>query len=367
MSLHLRLLALTVTGACLLVPRLEDLANLDDTTSVAAVDFQLSRDPVDREISSFTRDIRASLAARDYDALEAIAQNARETKARFGTGVWKLFRFYSAMPLSLNAADAAWNERIQVIRDWQAAKPNSPTASIALVEVYTGFARKMGIAASKALNPTNAKIFYRERLETALGVLENSRERCENDPHYWRAAHAIAAELKWPASRLDEIYNRVVAIEPEYWSNDFDRLGKFLARSQRETKSVEALVKADRCSAEIYARLAWEVNKVSGSFLEGMSFDWRRVQAGYRALTLRYPTSTGLLSQYCVMACRARDKDAARKCFVKLAGRADLSAFGSPREYERQLRWANWYPTNQDSEIKGQKSGDLGQAVAILQ
>lgn len=366
MSLHLRLLALTVTGACLLVPRLDDLTNLDDTTSVAAVDFQVTRDPVDREIISFSRDIRAALTARDYDTLEAVAQKARESKERFGTGVWKLYRFYSTMPLSLNAPDSAWQERIQVIRDWQAAKPNSPTASIALIEVYTAFARKMGVAASKALNPTNAKIFHRERLETALGALENSRALCENEPHYWRAAHAVAAELKWPASRLDEIYNRVVALEPEYWSNDFDRLGKFLARSQRETNSVEALAEADRCSAEIYARLAWEVNKVSGSFLGGTSFDWSRVQSGYRALTQRYPASTGLLSQYCVMACRARDKDAARKCFVKLAGRADLSVFGSPREYDRMLRWVTW-SAGQKSEIKGQKSGDLGQAVAILQ
>ena len=363
MSLQLRLLALTVTGACLLVPRLDDLINLDDTTSVTSVDFQLTRDPVEREIRSFTRDIHAALAAHDYDTLESVAQNARETKARFGTGVWKLYRFYEAMPLSLNAPDSAWNERIQAIRDWQKAKPKSCAASISLVEVYAGFARKMGVTASKALNPTNAKIFHRERLETALGVLENARELCESDPHYWRAAHAIAAELKWPASRLEEIYNRVVALEPEYWSNDFDRLGKFLARTQREAKSVEALAEADHCSAEIYARLAWEVSKVSNSFLQGMSFDWNRVQTGYRALIQRYPTSTGLLSQYCVMACRARDKDAARKCFVKLAGRADLSVFGSTREYERQLRWANWYPAG----ARGQKPGDLGQTVAILQ
>ncbi len=340
MHLHLRLLTIATAGVCLIGPRMDEFSALHQDEGATEVDFCAMRDPVDREIKSFNRDINAMLATRDFDGLESLAKEMRESKAHFGNGMWKSYLYYASMPPSVGAPDSAWEKRLQQIDAWREAKPGSVTPAIALAEVYTGYARKVGIT-RQAPGKADPRTVHRERLEMALRALEDGHAAGEKDPHYWRCAHAIAAGLGWSADRLDEIYARVVALEPEYWSNDFDRMAEVLARKVGGTKAVEALAAADRCSAEIYARLAWEVNKVSGSFIEGSSFDWSRVQAGYHALTQRYPGSTGLLSQYCVMACRSRDKEAARKCFAKLGSRADLSVFGSPREYERQLRWAS--------------------------
>ena len=144
---------------------------------------------------------------------------------------------------------------------------------------------------------------------------------------------------------MNNLYKQAAALEPHYWSNDIARISALLARSGGEPEAVEAVAAAasaaaDEYGEEIYARAAWEVNEASGNFLEGMAFDWPRVQAGYRALLQRHPHSTDLLSQYCILACRARDKEAASRCFAKLGGKADLRAFKSTRGYERHLRWA---------------------------
>jgi hypothetical protein len=347
MNRRARLLTTAFVAAGLIA---SETCNPERTEGVVAQpvpEFQAFRDPIEREPARHGRETLLLLAARDYDGLEARARAAREEKQRFADGTWKLHRFYTALAPAENAPEAAWEHRLSELKAWVAARPSSLTGAIALAEVYNDYAWKTRSTDAKAQAQSVNQITFRERMESALQVLENARALGVTDPHYWRVAHSVAVGLNWPASSLENIHEQAVALEPEYWSNDIARLAVLLARGD-DSADLEPFVAqiaaaAAHCSSEeTYARIAWEVSQLSGNSLEETAFDWPRVQAGYRALLKRFPTSTGLLSQYCVLACRARDKAAARRCFVKLGGRADLHAFGTHRDYMRDFRWANW-------------------------
>jgi hypothetical protein len=347
MQLRTRLLinALVALGAVSLWTDEED--QYDCGLSFEAVDFQVGQRPLERQTAGYRHYVLSLLSEREYDGLDQSAEHARAEKQRFANGLWKLHQFYSAFPLSESDPDAAWEARLAEIRAWQTSRPQSPAAAIALAEVYTAYAWKAR-GAENTGEPTSPRaLLSRERLEAGLAVLEDARPIAAGDPHYWRAAHGIAAGLGWSAAELNDLYTQATAIDPHYWSNDIAKISALLARHGADPESVEsfaasASAAADEYGAEIYARAAWEVSDASGNILCETPFDWTRVQAGYRALLEKHPNSTDLLSQYCVLACRARDKAAARKCFVKLAGRADLAAFKTPRGYERHLRWASW-------------------------
>jgi hypothetical protein len=344
MNLTARLSITVLAVAGLIVSETSDPEGLNDEALAEDVHFQSFRDPGEREALRYAREAVALLKAGDFDALEAQARRAREEKLRFANGAWQLSRFYSAMTLADSDPDSAWQERLDLLDAWLRVHPSSLTASIARAEACAAYAWKARSAGGAGEISEENALQFRERLETALHILENARSLGVNDPHYWRVAHAVAVGLDWPAANLEEIHKQALALEPEYWSNDVARLSMLLARSDRATDSFPAAIAkaAAGCNEEMYARIAWEVNQLCGSFLEATPFDWDRVEAGYRALLRRHPGSTDLLSQYCVLACRARDKDAARRCFARLAGKADLHAFGTPREYYRSLRWANW-------------------------
>ena len=342
-TLRIRLLiyALVAVGAS--APWADDEPADSCGLSFDTVQFEVCRNPLDRETASYRRDMVALLAAREYDALEEHAAVALKEKQRFANGLWKLHQFYTAFALADADPDSAWEARLDQLREWQTARRASATASIALAEVYTAYAWKAPADQSDSANEGP----FRDRLEAGLTVLEDARALGIRDPHYWRAAHAIAAGLDWSTEELNDLYKKAAALEPHYWSNDIARISSLLARNGGDPQTVEAVAAtasaaADEYGDEIYARAAWAVNEVSGSFLQGTAFDWERVQAGYRTLLQRHPDSTDLLSQYCILACRAHDKAAARKCFSKLGGKADLRAFKSARGYERHLRWANW-------------------------
>jgi hypothetical protein len=346
MNLRARLLvtALATAGFVAQVP--DDADHAERGFEPDAVDFQLFRDPIDREVASYSRDVRSLLAARAYDALEECARSARQDKQRFANGTWKLQRFYTAFPLSVIAEDPAWEDRLAELNAWQQARPSSVTPAIALAEFYSAYAQKAAAEDRKAGVAAEDSERAQERLETALRMLENAREQGVEDPHFWRAAHAVAVGLEWPEENLEDIYQHAIALEPDYWSSDVARLAGMLAKRGGDPSDIEAFARAaadnaDAAAEEVYAHFAWRISETAGGFLTGTPFEWERVQAGYRELLRRHPDSKGLLSQYCVLACRARDKAAARKCFAKLAGRADLRAFKSPREYMRQLRWAS--------------------------
>ena len=297
-------------------------------------------------MASFRRDVLSHLAAGHYEILDERAQVAQDEKQRFANGLWKLHQFYGAFPLTGNDLDAAWEARLAEIRAWQQARPESAPAAIALAEVHSAYAWKAradGGAAASATEP-----LFRKRLETALAVLEDARGIAANDPHYWHTAHGVAAGLGWATADLNDLHKKAAALAPHYWSNDIVHISAVLARNGADPEAVEAMAATafaaeDEYASAIYACAAWAVSEAAGGdFLAEVPFDWSRVQAGYLALLSRHPGSTELLSQYCVMACHARDKAAARKCFVKLGGKADLGVFKTPRDYERHLRWASW-------------------------
>jgi hypothetical protein len=347
MNRRARLLTSAFVAAGLIASETTNTDRGDGVVHDPEIQFQAFSDPVEREPARFGHETLALLQTRDYDSLEARARTAREEKQRFANGLWKLHRFYTALVPAESAPAAAWETRLAELKAWTEAKPGSLTGAIALAQVCNDSAWKVRATEQKGGAFGEDTSAFRERLETALRVLENARALGVNDPHYWRVAHSVAVGLNWPASSLEDIQQQAAALEPEYLSTDIARLAALLAR-QDESEALQPFAAqvaaaASQCtSEETYARIAWEVSQLSGSILDETPFDWERVQTGYRALLKRFPTSTGLLSQYCVLACRARDKAAARRCFVKLEGKADLHAFGTRREYLRNLRWAKW-------------------------
>lgn len=95
--------------------------------------------------TAYTDAVRALLAKEDFEKLDTIADAARVSKIRVPGGTWLLYHFYSGITSPFggkNAADAAWENHITILKRWVEQRPQSITARVALAQAYVNYGWK---------------------------------------------------------------------------------------------------------------------------------------------------------------------------------------------------------------------------------
>ena len=157
------------------------------------------------------------LSASDYDGLEKVADSYRTSKAAFTDGEWKLSVYYDDLAYYLcERSEEDWVRRLNKLKEWVAAKPESITARVALAECLDGYAfYGRGAAYANEVQEDQWRRFN-ERLAEAQDVLDQAKDLQQKCPGWWAAYLRLAVGLQWERAQYDDFLASAIAYEPTY-------------------------------------------------------------------------------------------------------------------------------------------------------
>lgn len=242
-------------------------------------------------------DIRAQieslLLASDYDGLERVADNYRTTKATFADGEWKLSVFYDEIAYYLRKRpEEDWVGRLDKLKEWVAAKPDSITARVALAECLDGYAfHGRGAAYANEVQEEQWRRFQ-ERLQEAKDVLDQAKSLQNKCPGWWAAYLRLAVGLQWDRSQYDTFLASALAYEPTYSVFYYRAAWYFLPWWFGNDGDWENFAKsaADRIGGNngdiLYTRIIWFMARraTQDVVTQNPRIQWQRVNNGIKLI-----------------------------------------------------------------------------------
>jgi hypothetical protein len=284
------------------------------------------------------------LAAENFDELERIARDYRETGARTGSGIWKLTVLYGGIhdAVLLEPGDEdGWSRLAARLKRWEQSHPLSPTPVIAQVIALKRYAwglrpRSLLIEAS-----TGSSTRFLTALEAARRLLAEKSGIAGADPHYYVLYAQLAHALGEDSGRFLEAVEEGIRRAPGYYQLYFAALDHFAHDEARRARDLEAFanmaVARSRASEglAVYARLYWYAADVyfDNELPESLAIDWNKMRAGIADVIARYPDPWNL-NHFARFACAAGEIDTL-KMLMQSIDQPIAQAWSSMRQYER--------------------------------
>lgn len=233
------------------------------------------------------------LLASKYDELDKMADYYRATKEKFIDGEWKLSYFYDVWSYYMrNLAEADWVIRLEKLRKWVSAKPNSITARVALADCLVGYAfHGRSFHYANEVKEDQWRRFD-DRLKEASEVLEQAKNLRQKCPEWWAVYQRIALGGGWDKTRVSRFLDTAIAYEPTYNVFYFRTAWFLLPWWFGEEGDWEQFAKsvADRIGGHdgdiLYARIVWYIDRRSPKNVldNNPNIDWQRVNSGIQAM-----------------------------------------------------------------------------------
>jgi len=289
---------------------------------------------------AFLITIRSLLNQEEFNQIEQIAAEARSSETRFTGGEWKLSALYRVLqgPGSLTAPDATWNNHIERLKRWAAAKPESITPRIAIGSAYTRFAWKArGNGYSNTVTPDAEKLFS-ERIELARQTLEAAELLPAKDPELYCRLQTVALAQGWSRPQIDALLNQLQLTEPTYDRIYPEQANFLMTKWYGKPGDAEAFAQsaADKIGGDrgnyIYFRIALEENCCHA--LQLPDLDWNRVKLGFAALESLYSSTNHQRNAMAFMAVKTHDADFARQLFNRIGDDWAAAVWGSKEKFD---------------------------------
>lgn len=293
----------------------------------------------------------ADLLAHDrFEELDRIASSARETKARFIGGGWKLRTFYVGLCGSCQQrlTGTTIEKNIEHLNRWIAAVPDSVTPRIALADNFLQYAwLARGDDYADMVDQSAWKVFE-ERLQLANQALDGAEKLKEKCPHWFFIKGKIVRAQGWDLGKISEILEKGSSLEPLYYYLYQEHAYTLQPRWGGEEGDSEryAAEVADRIGgkqgAVVYFKIATTLHCMgcSESELAFKRMSWPRIQEGFAATSKLYGTSRSDLNELAHFATRAMDREVAAKLFMEIGEDWDKGTWGKRRYFESSRGWA---------------------------
>ncbi|MFN2542630.1 MAG: hypothetical protein ABR514_10765 [Chthoniobacterales bacterium] len=307
--------------------------------------LQKVEDNIVQENWQFRVKTRSLYNASKFDELEALANQLRATRARFGNGSWKIYQFYEALGCRSDEPETMWQLHETIHEKWDAAKPRSITARVAhadfLIE-YAWHARGSGYA--DTVKKEGWRLFG-ERLGNAKKLLDQSREFEPQCPMWWDVYMILARGQSWDWDDFEKLFQEAKRFEPQFFAFDNQKATYLLPRWHGNPGDWEyaASLEVNRpggLGAETYARVVSNISGYYYNVFRESKASWPLTREGFELMRQRYPESLEILSSYCRLACLADDRVTARKLFDELGGRMVSGSWRDQNAFRRCRNWA---------------------------
>lgn len=320
--------------------------NIDTSERVAAARLMEAQDRIAHEIKIFMAEVRGAFDEGKFDLLEKQARELRDSKARFGDGTWKTYRFYNAIDNRFHSGDDGYLTDLEIHQKWEEAYPDSLTQKIALADMlisYAWYVRGSGYA--DTVTPEKRKIFG-QRLKRAQDAVSAARKHDEKDPYLWSAAMMTGLGAGYDKNSFDAIIAESRKYFPEYWHIETSRAYSLLPRWYGEEGDWEAFAQEagdyrGGLGPEVYARIVIRMAGYYGNvFRDAKKPSWALCKEGLEILKEKYPDSIRIDNYRAKFGTLGSDREYAKAAFDRLGNTYVKDIWKKPERFVHFKGWA---------------------------
>jgi hypothetical protein len=263
------------------------------------------------------------LAAKNWSALDKLADSLRSSKQETINGRWYMDDVYEAIDAidDRKATDEEWKQHLADLRAWIKANPNSITARVALAEALTSYAwEARGSGWASTVTDDGARKMQ-ERLAESRKVLDEAASLKAKCPRWYHTMDTVALGQGWNPEEYNQMIEAGNKAFPTYNAIYFGKVYHLQPRWYGDGDEWVAYIDdaANKVGGEkgdiLYARSVIYLDRMCLSdnlFDEFKSLSWPRVKRGLTALAKKYPTSKRLHAQAAKLAVDGHDKGTAQ-------------------------------------------------------
>ncbi len=278
------------------------------------------------------------LSGENFAGLDTMADDLRTSKVHLANGVWHLWLFYNSicdLP-ERSTVEADWEARLELLKRWIKAQPDSITARVALARCYRAYgwdARGGGYA--DTVSDEKWELFA-ERIRQSKLILKDAKRLNQKCPMWWESMQTVALAEGWELVEYDEVFNAAIAYEPGntvyYRNKAYYLLPRWYGREEGEWQQFVAEA-CDKLGGEagdiMYARIGWRFHerRYYTRFLRDAKYSWPRMKKGMEAIIKQYPDSLSAPSELAYLAVQANDRPCAKLMFERIGSKVDYSVW----------------------------------------
>jgi hypothetical protein len=288
--------------------------------------------------------IHRALDAEQFEKLDRMAAEVRQSKARLPGGGWRLEDFYGVVD-AIGANDAETEARIARLERWIAARPQSITPRVAMAGVLHRWAwRARGSATADKVTEQGWQLLA-ERLKRADKVLTEAQKLPEACPHLYFDWLKTGLGLDWEPGKMRALFDQAVKAEPDYIL-DYHIYANYLQPKwdgQPGEATAFAKTAADRIGGPegdmIYFQIALSLIHRGNPGIHAKEMDWTRIQRGYTATRDHYGVTNQQDNRMAYMAWKFRDRTFAAQQFQIIGDHWSKKVWGDRETFDKARQW----------------------------
>jgi hypothetical protein len=347
--LNYHLLLVVSAVVCLVAPKATwGIGNTPSALTASCREIRIDFDDgtMPNAAKNYQKAVAQVLMENRFDDLDCLADDIRQNKTRFASGVWKLRALYWGISEPQgHATPEDWTEFLNRLNHWVTTKPSSITARVALAKAYAAYAWIARGQDSVDSVTANGWKQFAERTSTARQVLDDASKLSTKCPEWYFAMQQVSMAQQWEKAQATKLLQEAVAFEPTYyayyrrhadylqpmWFGEEGEAAKFAAQS------------ADHLSGEqgdiLYFEMASNICHCDEEpLVEQMS--WSRIQKGFAALEKENGPSVSNLNVLAYMAVKVADPAIADEAFKRIGERRDEDIFQGQGYFDASKMWA---------------------------
>jgi len=304
----------------------------------------------DTNEATYADHVHSLLDQGNYAELESIAQTNRLERGRFVAGDWRNNEFFNAVVWVSPGAvpkDPDYQEQIEKLKKWQAARPDSAAAKIAIAKLYVhyaDFARGTGYADTVSRNQWKQ---YRTRTAIAKQALLEAATLKEREPHWYLVMQQIAHNEGWEKADARELLDQALAFEPDYFHFYRAYSTYLLPQWYGDPGEIPAFAKQvaskhpEPAGSILYFQIISSLTCYCGREVDELkAADWQKLQLGFANLQAGYGLSDLNANRFAEMATVFDDKPVAHEAFRHVIQR-DTDVWITEDSFQCARAWAN--------------------------
>ncbi len=307
----------------------------------------LGADLIMIEIARFSTECHGFFKDRNFEALDARANEVRAGRERFDNGTWKLEHLYSSLACKEDAPETTWQLHEKILLEWREKMPESVTARVAHANFLVGYAwHGRGSGYSNEVTEEGWRL-HAERLTAARNLLVETKSLPTKCPALWHVLMQVALGQSWTKQEFATLFEEAKAQELEYHLHDFAQARFLMVRWHGEVgdweKAAEKEIeRPDGLGHEGYARVVADQRGYYDDIFKETKASWPLTRTGFEKLRKRHPDSAEILNTFCRLAVIAGDKQLAKKLFDEIDENIITYCWGERKRFFQMRRWARF-------------------------
>ncbi len=309
---------------------------------------QTSRSQIEDGQRHYRAEIQALVARRAFAELDQAAESARSSKDRLGGGLWKLFVFYEVVSGSAggtNATDRDRSERLSLLQNWVAARPQSITGRVALAELYRDYGwAERGNSYADQVTESGWK-GYKTRVGQAYTTLVEAEKLSAKCPNWYFVMLEVARDQGWDKQPTHMLFERAISFEPSYYHYYREYALNLLPKWSGEPGDTEAFAEESsgriggRQGAFIYFEIATVLYCLGLDRPGKPTLSWSKIQQGFAEMEEKYGATMLKLNRFAYLAVLYGDREVAKRILGRVGDNWDPGVWGKREIFDGSRLW----------------------------